>query len=74
MNKILLISGSSRKGNTDFILNKLSNELSGEKEIIYLRDKKIEYCKGCLRDHQVAECFIKDDMEKILKKMGDRNN
>lgn len=69
MTRFLLISGSPRKGNTDFILQEIFKAISGDKEIIFLRDKKIEHCRGCLRCDQSNECVIPDEMQEIYKKI-----
>lgn len=39
MKKILFISGSPRKGNTEFVLNKIYKAVKGKKELILLRNK-----------------------------------
>ena len=41
--KILAINGSPRKGNTDFMLQTILGSAKADSEIIYLRDKKIEF-------------------------------
>lgn len=69
MIKFLLISGSPRKGNTDFILGEIFKAIPCDKEIIFLRDKKIEHCLGCLCCDQSNECVIQDDMQGIYKKI-----
>jgi multimeric flavodoxin WrbA len=70
MSKYLLISGSSRKGNTDYVLNKIFKSLeSKDKEIIYLRDKNISHCRGCLSCDKMNKCVIRDDMEEIMEKL-----
>ena len=69
MDKILLISGSPRKGNTDFVLSKIFDELTGDKEFIRLKDKKIKHCIGCLSCHEKPECVLNDDMGEIREKM-----
>ncbi len=71
MSKILLISGSPRKGNTDFVLDKIFAGISGDKEIIYLKDKNIKHCCGCLNCDTNKTCLINDDMQAIYKKMLD---
>lgn len=68
MSKVLLISGSNRKVNTDCILNILNNNIDNS-EIILLKDKNIEYCKGCLACHKVNRCVIKDDINFIIDKL-----
>ena len=71
MSGYLLISASPRSGNTQFVLNEIYKKLSGEKELISLKDKKIKHCRGCLSCHEKPECVIKDDMEGIRKKVLD---
>lgn len=69
MDKTLLISGSPRKGNTEFLLSSIFEKLGGEKELVLLRDKKIQHCLGCLACHNTPDCVIKDDMSEILSKV-----
>lgn len=72
MNKVLLICGSNRKGNTEYILTQLSNYLNNC-ELILLRNKNIEYCKGCLACHYNNECIIKDDIKLIIRQLINAN-
>ena len=58
MPKVLLISGSNRKGNTEYILTKL-NEIIDDSELILLRNKNIDNCKGCLYCHNNDRCIKK---------------
>lgn len=68
--KILFISGSMRKGNTEHVLSKIYESIeSGSKELILLKDKTIKFCKGCLTCYTKPGCTIKDDMEAILPKI-----
>lgn len=67
--RILLICGSPRKGNTEYILNQIYNSLNCEKELILLRDYNIEHCKGCLSCHKNGKCFIDDSMNELVEKM-----
>jgi multimeric flavodoxin WrbA len=69
LDKYLLISGSPRKGNTDFVLSSIFDSIEGDKELILLRNKDIKHCTGCLHCHDKPECVIKDDMGEILSKM-----
>lgn len=68
MNKIVLISGSNRKGNIEYILSAIKEQIL-ESELILLRNKKIDFCKGCLRCHQVPSCILQDDMSMIIEKI-----
>lgn len=76
MKKVLILSGSPRKGgNSDILCDEFARgaEQSGnEVEKIFVADKKIGYCKACYycRNHD-GECIIKDDMASVLQKMID---
>lgn len=67
--KTLMISGSPRKGNTEFILNKIYKEIDGKKELVLLRNKKIEHCAGCLYCDEHKKCAIQDDMQGLYGKI-----
>ena len=68
--KILAINGSPRKGNTDFMLQTILGSAKADSEIIYLRDKKIEFCSGGDSCCPVRKaCHIKDDMHGIYEKL-----
>lgn len=69
MAKFLLISCSPRAGNTEFILKKIFAVLPEEKELILLRQLKINRCKGCLSCDKSKKCVQKDDMQAIYPKM-----
>jgi len=69
MKNILLISGSPRKGNTEFILSSIYKAVKGEKELILLRNKKIGYCSGCLYCEKHNACSINDGMREIYEKI-----
>lgn len=64
MSKVLLISGSPRIGNTVRILKKIGESLE-DSELILLKDKSINHCRGCLACHNRPECVIKDDMKEM---------
>ncbi len=68
--KILFISGSPRNGNTNFVLSEIYKSVETDhKELIFLKDKDIKFCKGCLACHLKPKCTIKDNMDDILTKM-----
>src|SRR3989338_1688301 len=72
-NKILAISGSPRKGNTEFMLDVLlepAKENKAEVEIVKLREKNIKFCGG--RDDccpKTGKCYMQDDMASIYQKL-----
>lgn len=75
--KILGISGSPRKGNTEWMVERILEAARGagaETELVLLRQKDIKICRGCLtcevgRDRKPGVCVIKDDMAPLLAKM-----
>ena len=75
--KILGISGSPRKGNTEWMVERVleaARNGGAETELILLRKMDIRLCRGCLTCEvgsrkQPGECVIKDDMEPLLGKM-----
>ena len=73
MNKFLFISGSPRKGNTEYILSKVFDAVEGEKELILLREKNIKHCLGCLSCDKTKKCAITDDMTDIYSKIENAN-
>ena len=75
MKKILILSGSPRKGNSDALCDKF---LEGAKaaghdvEKIRVIEKKVHYCTGCYVCKQTGgKCAYQDDMGEILQKMID---
>jgi len=75
--KVLGICGSPRKGNTEWMLEKLLKEVAKggiETELILLRKVNIKGCDGCLScevggEKRKGVCRIKDDMEQIYPKI-----
>lgn len=71
--KVLVLSGSPRKGgNSDILCDQLikgAEEKGNIAEKIYLRDKKIEFCDACDACRKTQKCIKKDDMQEIIDKM-----
>ena len=70
--KIIAVCGSPRKGNTEFILKRIltkAEELRSSSELVLLREKRIEFCNGCLNCNSTGECNIRDDMQIIYPKL-----
>jgi multimeric flavodoxin WrbA len=71
--KVVGICGSPRKGNTEWMLRKLLDEVAKggvETELILLREKNIKGCDGCLGcevggTQRKGTCHIQDDMQRI---------
>lgn len=68
--KVLLISGSPRRGNTEFILRRISEATKDAGELILLREKDIKHCFGCLACDETNQCVIQDEMQGIYEKMA----
>ncbi|HHI04313.1 MAG TPA: flavodoxin family protein [Candidatus Woesearchaeota archaeon] len=69
--KVLAICGSPRKGNTEFMLNKvLESAENVEKELILLRNLDIKPCTGCdICYNEGKPCPIEDDMKQLYEKL-----
>lgn len=76
MKKILILSGSPRKGgNSDLLCNEFmrgAKDAGNEVEKIRVAEKKIGFCAGCYYCQKSGgTCAIKDDMADVLQKMID---
>lgn len=74
MNKnVLIISASPRKGgNSDLLCDEFrrgAEDSGNHVERIFLRDKEINFCKGCGVCNRSHACVQQDDMVEILGKM-----
>ena len=73
MKKVLIISSSPRKGNSDAIADSFARGAAdggNQVEKIRLADKKINYCRGCdYCSANSAPCVQKDDADQIIGKM-----
>ena len=71
--KALGIVCSPRKGgNTEILVREAlagAKESGAEVELLRVSDMNIAACDGCETCHQSGECRIKDDMQKVYKKM-----
>lgn len=71
--KVIAVCGSPRRGNTEWMLRKLIQELDNkgiQMEMLYLRNLNIKFCTGCLTCEaggikRKGVCKIKDDMERV---------
>ena len=75
--KVLIISSSPRKGGNSETLAaafaKGTREAGNQVETVYLREKQVGFCKGCLVCLKLGHCVIQDDAVKIAAKMHDAN-
>lgn len=71
--KVLVISGSPRKGgNSDILCDEFikgAQESGNTAKKIYLRDKKIGFCTACYACIKTHKCIQDDDMTEILDEM-----
>lgn len=74
---VIAICGSPRKGNTEWMLRKLLDNLEqdgAQVELILLRKQNIKRCLGCLTceaggKERQGVCAISDDMQELYPKM-----
>ena len=76
MKKVLILSGSPRKGgNSDMLCDEFmrgAKEAGHDVEKIRVATKKIDYCHACYYCQKSGGvCAIKDDMADVLQKMID---
>ena len=73
MKKVLILSGSPRRGgNSDVLCDEFAKgalEAGHEVEKIRVAEKKIAYCTGCYACKETGVCAIKDDMAEIIPKI-----
>ncbi|MEI6764638.1 MAG: flavodoxin family protein [Bacteroidota bacterium] len=71
-NVIILSSSPRKSGNSNILCEQFMlgvQEAGHHAEMIYFRDKKINYCTGCGTCFNKKSCSQKDDMAEILGKM-----
>lgn len=70
---ILIISTTPRKGgNSEILADEFMRgalEAGHNVEKVWLYDKQIGFCKGCLSCHNTKKCIVKDDANEIVHKM-----
>ncbi len=73
--KVLILSGSPRKGgNSDILCDEFARgarEVGHEVEKICVAEKDIRYCRACYACRDTGKCIIEDDMAEVLQKMID---
>lgn len=71
--KVLIISTSLRKNANSEILaretEKGAKDAGHDVEFVTLKDKTINFCKGCLACQKLGHCVINDDANAITDKM-----
>ncbi len=73
--RVLIISSSPRKGGNSETLAaafaKGAQEAGHQVETVFLREKQVGFCKGCLACLNLGHCVIQDDAVEIAAKMHD---
>lgn len=71
--RVLIIGASPRKnGNSNRLAEEFARgavDAGNEAEVIYLYDKQIGFCRGCLVCQNTQKCMIQDDAALIAEKM-----
>ena len=71
--KVVVLSTSPRKNSNSEALAEAfargAAEAGNDVEIIRMREKKVEFCRGCFACQKTGMCLIKDDMAEIVPKM-----
>ena len=71
--RVVIISTSIREGSNSLVLAKQVEkgaQSSGHSvELISLKDKNIQYCRGCLACQKIKKCVISDDALEITSKI-----
>lgn len=72
--KVLVISSSLRNNSNSETLAKHAakgaQDAGHNVEFISLKDKTLNFCKGCLACQKTMKCVIKDDASEICEKVG----
>lgn len=75
MKNVLIISSSLRRGSNSEALAKEfargASDAGNKVELIYLRNKDLRFCRGCLACQKTQKCVIADDAQAIVGKMHD---
>lgn len=73
MKRVLIISTSLRhNGNSEILAKETergAKDAGHNVEFVSLKDKNIQFCKGCLACQKLGHCVINDDANKITAKM-----
>ena len=70
--KIIAICGSPRMGNTEFVLKRILTKLEEQghqARLVLLREKRIQFCDGCLSCSETGRCKLRDNMQTIYSQL-----
>lgn len=77
MKKVLIISTSLRNNSNSEILahetERGAKDAGHDVEFVSLKDKNIQFCKGCFACQKSGHCVINDDANAITEKMKNAN-
>ena len=71
-NVLIIATSPRRNGNSNRLAQEFAKGAKNSRnnvEIVYLDDKKINFCKGCMACAKLKKCVIKDDVNIIVEKM-----
>jgi len=75
MKKVLILDGSTRKGNTSIMVEHFINgasNITNNIEHVLVKNLNIEFCNGCLRCNLIKRCSISgDDWKDLSQKISD---
>ena len=73
--KVLVISASLRPGSNSHALAEQfaegAREAGHEVELVSLRGREIQFCRGCTACQKTGSCVIRDDAVELAQKMHD---
>lgn len=71
---ILIVSSSLRAGSNSELISKEVERgalsAGNNVEFLSLKDKKIDFCIGCLKCQKQGKCILKDDMAQLIEKVN----
>lgn len=74
MKKVVIISGSKRKGNTLGIAHIYSDEFQKRNcsvQVLELNSMKVDFCDGCLSCDESQKCKMDDGFDSVIAKIKD---
>ena len=73
MKKVVIITSSLRpNSNSDLLADSFKQgalEAGNEVEVISLKGKKLDFCRGCMACQKLGKCVINDDANAIMEKI-----
>ena len=73
MKKVVIITSSLRANSNSDLLAESFKEgalsAGNEVEIVSLKGKKLDFCRGCMACQKIGRCVIQDDANQIMEKL-----